>query len=315
MELQTIVKMDRPAFQLDYSTRLLLLGSCFVENIGAKLAYYKFKVDLNPCGIVYNPMSVADTLEWLLSGRYFTPEDLLYNDHKWVSLSHHGRFSSPDQEQCLHQINTRLEEARRHLREADVLILTWGTAWVYRHLATGRVVANCHKFPAADFERFRLQVEEIVRVYVDLLNRLRKWRPELKVLFTVSPIRHWKDGAHGNQLSKAVLLLAIERLTECLEQVFYFPSYEIVMDELRDYRFYADDMLHISSQGIEYIWDKFRTLYMTADTLSWMKRIEQVNKNLAHRPADPEAPAYRELMQRTSREQELIERELRISFS
>lgn len=158
-------------------------------------------------------------------------------------------------------------------------------------------------------------IEDIEQVYTDLLSRLHSRYPDMRVLFTVSPIRHWKDGAHANQLSKAVLLLAIDKLKQRLDYVSYFPSYEIVMDELRDYRFYTEDMLHISPQGIEYIWEKFQSLYMTSATEAWMKRIDKINKTLLHRPTDPDSSVYQELMKKTAQERERIERELSISFS
>lgn len=300
MDLQTVVKLDKPEFQIDYVTRLMMLGSCFVENIGAKLEYFKFNTDINPCGIVYNPMSVAATLELLLDNKRFTEGDLLLNNHQWVSLHHHGRFSATEAETCLQNINTRLQEAVAHLAKTDVLIITWGTAWVYRHRASGKIVANCHKFPATDFERFRLEVEEIVAVYMALIGRLLEVRPSLKILLTVSPIRHWKDGAHGNQLSKAVLLLAADRLTKQFSRVSYFPSYEIVMDELRDYRFYAEDMLHISPQGVNYIWEKFCDLYLKKDTREKMCRIDKLNKILLHRPTDPSDENYLSLRRKAT---------------
>ena len=302
MDLQTVVKIDKPSFRVEYSTRMMLLGSCFVENIGAKLAYFGFQTDINPCGIVYNPLSVASTLDILLSGRRFGESDLLQNNGKWVSLSHHGDFSATHSGQCLQRINSRLETAGAHLKKTDVLVITWGTAWVYRFRKTGQVVFNCHRFPASDFERFRLEVEEIVRVYADLLDRLREVNPDMRVVFTVSPVRHWKDGAHGNQLSKAVLLLAADRLQGEYGQVSYFPSYEIVMDELRDYRFYGEDMLHLSPQGVEYVWEKFRDNYMTSETQSRMKQVEKLNKILQHRPFDADSDATRELYARTQEE-------------
>ena len=238
MELQTIVQIGKPDFRLDYASRILMAGSCFVENIGEKLKYFRFKVDVNPCGVVYNPLSVAGTLELLLERRRFVETDLWHRDGLWGSFLHHGSFSSPTAEECLQKINGRVVDSSRRLAATDLLILTWGTAWVYRHRETGIVVSNCHKFPASDFERQRLEVEEIVERYAVLFSRLWALRPGLKVLVTVSPIRHWKDGAHGNQLSKAVLLLAADRLAARFDNVSYFPSYEIVMDELRDYRFY-----------------------------------------------------------------------------
>ncbi|MEI3156022.1 MAG: GSCFA domain-containing protein [Odoribacter sp.] len=302
MELQTVVGIEKPDFQIGYTTSILMLGSCFVENMGARLEYFKFQADINPCGIVYNPLSVADTLEILLSGKRFEEKDLILRDGKWMSFSHHGRFSAVSREQCLQNINARLAGAVRQLTKLDVLIITWGTAWVYRYRQTGQVVANCHKFPAAEFEHSRLEVEDIVSVYTGLLKRLWTKRPQLKIIFTVSPVRHWKDGAQGNQLSKAVLLLAIDRLVKLSPQVSYFPSYEIVMDELRDYRFYASDMLHVSEQGVDYIWEKFRDNSIAKETLDRMKRIDKLNKILLHRPHDPESEASRELYTRTRQE-------------
>jgi len=306
MDLQTVVKIDPPSFRIDYTTRMMLLGSCFVENIGTKLEYFKFRTDINPCGIVYNPLSVATTLDLLLSDKQFTESDLCPNNDKWVSLNHHGSFSDPQPEAALQKINSRLNTARTHLQTTDVLIITWGTSWVYRYRKTGQIAANCHKLPAEDFDRFQLAPEQIVSVYTELLQRLWRLKPGMQVLFTVSPIRHWKDGAHGNQLSKAVLLLSIDHLMKLSGQISYFPSYEIVMDELRDYRFYAEDMLHISNQGVEYIWEKFRETYIPPETRTWMKKIDKLNKVLHHRPFDPDSEATRLLYSRTQQELEQL---------
>lgn len=302
MDLQTIIKLEKPEFKIGYDTRMMMLGSCFVENIGEKLDYFKFDVDINPCGIVYNPVSVANTLQILMEGKRFTRNDLLQNGDRWVSFSHHGSFSDRDPLRCLQKMNERLELSSAHFAQTDVLVITWGTAWVYRYRQSGQLVSNCHKFPSASFDRFRLSVEDIVNLYSDLLPRLKESNPRLKVLFTVSPIRHWKDGAHGNQLSKAVLLLAIDELMQRFDFVSYFPSYEIVMDELRDYRFYAEDMLHISPQGVDYIWEKFKGQYFTTETLDFMKRIDKLNKILLHRPSDPDSETTLQLRQQASEE-------------
>lgn len=302
MDLQTIIKLEKPEFKIGYDTRMMMLGSCFVENIGEKLDYFKFDVDINPCGIVYNPVSVANTLQILMEGKRFTTNDLLQNGDRWVSFSHHGSFSDRDPLRCLQKMNERLELSSAHFAQTDVLVITWGTAWVYRYRQSGQLVSNCHKFPSASFDRFRLGIADIVNLYSDLLPRLQESNPPLKVLFTVSPIRHWKDGAHGNQLSKAVLLLAIDELMQRFDFVSYFPSYEIVMDELRDYRFYAEDMLHISPQGVNYIWEKFKGQYFTTETLDFMKRIDKLNKILLHRPSDPDSEATLQLRQQASEE-------------
>lgn len=315
MELQTVVKLEQPEFRFGYLNRLMMIGSCFVENMGEKLTYYKFQADVNPCGIVYNPVSVATTLRLLLDGKHFTASDLVYNNGQWVSLWHHGRFSAPEATDCLQKINERLDSSRNHLKKTDVLIITWGTSWIYRYRRDGSIVSNCHKLPSGEFERSRLEVKDIVELYRPLLGRLRELRPELRVLFTVSPIRHWKDGAHGNQLSKAVLLLAIDELCRSHHFVSYFPSYEIVMDELRDYRFYADDMLHISPQGINYIWEKFSNLYIDESSRRYMPQIDRMNKILEHRLSDVTPQHFLDLRARTEHELLVFQRYLRIHSS
>lgn len=292
MELQTTVQIPAPAFNISHATRLLLLGSCFAENIGEKFRRYKFNADVNPCGIIYNPASVAGSLRLLLSGKRFTPDDLLPVGGQWVSLQHHGSFSSPDPDTCLHHINTRLDDARRELPRLDLLVITWGTAWVYRHISRSIIVSNCHKIPAREFERYRLSVEDIVTDYTHLLHELLQANPTLQVLFTVSPIRHWKDGAHGNQLSKATLLLAIDALRQRFPNVHYFPSYEIVLDELRDYRYYADDMLHLTPLAVNYIWERFSTTYFTPATIALTRQVERLNRGMEHRPFNPRSGEY-----------------------
>lgn len=316
MELQTKVDIPRPDFVIDYSTRMMMLGSCFTENIGEKFRYFKFDVDVNPCGIVYNPLSAANTLRLLLDGKTFTPEDLILVNGKWASLYHHGDFSSPDQAECLSRINDRLERARRQLAAADTLIITWGTAWVYDHLRSGVTVANCHKLPPQEFKRRRLDIDEIVEEYSQLLVRIREAVPSIRVIFTVSPIRHWKDGAHGNQLSKATLLLAIDALREKFPDVSYFPSYEIVLDELRDYRFYADDMLHVSPFAVNYIWERFKETYLPASLQTLMARIDRINKGVNHRPFDASSEEYRRFARNLLAEMEAITRDApRADFS
>ena len=296
MNLQTKVNITAPDFMIDYSSKLMMLGSCFAENMGGKFSYYKFDVDVNPCGIVYNPRSVANVLRLIVEGKKFGKEDLMQVGDKWVSLFHHGAFSSTDQEECLDKINRRLARATEEIRSVDLLVITWGTAWVYRHTGKDVVVSNCHKIPSQDFERYRLNVEEIVKEYTELIGSLQKVNPGMRVLFTVSPIRHWKDGAHGNQLSKATLLLAIDQLREKLNNVYYFPAYEIVLDELRDYRFYADDMLHMSSLTIDYTWERFLYSFISPEVLGLMNWIGRINKAVAHRPFDPASNDYQRLV-------------------
>ena len=308
MNLQTKITVAAPDFLIDYNSRLMMLGSCFAENMGSKFSYYKFDVDVNPCGIIYNPLSVANVLRLIVEGKQFEKSDLRQVGGKWVSLYHHGAFSSTDPDECLRRINDRLTKATGELRTLDLLVITWGTAWVYRYTRENIVVSNCHKIPSQEFERSRLSVEDIVKEYLVLIGRLREINPGLRILFTVSPIRHWKDGAHGNQLSKATLLLAIDRLREELQHVYYFPAYEIVLDELRDYRFYADDMLHMSGFTGDYIWERFLYSFISPEVLGLMNQIGRVNKGVAHRPFDPQSEEYHRLVKKMLAEIAMISR-------
>lgn len=310
MELQTKVNIVESSFKLDYGSKTMLIGSCFVENMGERLKYYKFDADVNPCGIVYNPLSVANVLDCLMSGVKLMEDDLIWNNDSWVSLLHHGSFSAADAAVCLDGINSRLEFSAGQLRQADLLVLTFGTSWAYRYLDKDIIASNCHKIHKEAFQRFRLNVDDIVGEYTELIGRLRRFNPGIRILFTVSPIRHWKDGAHGNQVSKACLLLAIDELVNRFEFADYFPSYEIVLDELRDYRFYAEDMLHVSDVAAGYVWERFRQAYIAAGTEGMMKRIDKVNKSLAHRPVNVESDNYQALLKHLGAEIEDISRQL-----
>lgn len=308
MNLQTKITVAAPDFLIDYNSRLMMLGSCFAENMGSKFSYYKFDVDVNPCGIIYNPLSVANVLRLLVEGKRFEKNDLREVGGKWVSLFHHGAFSSADPDECLHRINDRLTKATGELRTLDLLVITWGTAWVYKYIPENIIVSNCHKIPSREFERSRLSVEDIVREYLVLIERLREINPGLRILFTVSPIRHWKDGAHGNQLSKATLLLAIDRLREEIQHVYYFPAYEIVLDELRDYRFYAEDMLHVSGFTVDYIWERFLYSFISPEVFGLMNQIGRINKGVAHRPFEPQSEEYQRLVKKMLAEIAMISR-------
>lgn len=281
---RTKVKIPRSEFQFGYKKKAVMMGSCFVENIGSKLKSYKYQVDVNPFGVIYNPVSVCSSLRLLMEERELFEDDLNFHNNLWFSFYHHSKFSNVDLSQCLSDINRGIKESSRNLKEADFLFVTFGTSWVYELLSSGTIVSNCHKLPAKEFNRYRLNVDEIVTVYKDLIIELLVFNPKIKLVFTVSPIRHWKDGANGNQLSKATLLLAIEQLTDLFDQVSYFPSYEIVMDELRDYRFYSSDMLHMSDVAVNYIWKCFSETFIAEEASQAQRQIEKFTLASNHRP-------------------------------
>ena len=294
MSFFTEIKIPEFPLKMDYSKSMMFFGSCFSENIGQKLLDLKFDVDLNPFGILYNPISIANSLHILLEKRIFTESDLFKDQGIWSSFYHHSRFSNVDREVALEKINSRIARSREFLQKADFLMITFGTSWVYEFKETGQVVTNCHKVPAAQFKRFRLDVSEITGVYSKLLMELERFNPNLKVVFTVSPIRHWKDGAVENQVSKATLLLAIDHLLKGpkSKNIGYFPSYELMMDELRDYRFYAEDMLHLSPVATDYIFERFGKVMISINSLQIAKEVVKITKAVLHRPVNSASVEY-----------------------
>lgn len=284
--------------RLCHSDRLIVMGSCFAEHIGKKLERMKFRTVVNPYGVLYNPLSIAEGLKRLAGQRLFTEEELHeFPDGGWNTWMHHSQYSHPEKCTALAAINKSMVEAAHRLTEAEVLIITLGTAWVYRLADTGEVVGNCHKVPERKFKRERLQVSEIVEALGATLSLITTINPKVRVLFTVSPVRHIKDGLHGNQLSKSVLLLAVDELCKMFpERCHYFPAYEIVMDELRDYRFYAEDMAHPSKQAVDYVWECFTAHCLDSEAQQFMLQWEKVARALEHRPFNPESEQYREFV-------------------
>lgn len=298
MDFRTPVTLPADLPPVAHTNGLLLLGSCFATHIGQRLTTARFRCDVNPYGVLYNPLSISAALHELMDGKEYGPDDLFFYRDSWHSPMHHTDFSAASQEEALRNINSRLHATRAAWEGLDRLLLTWGTAYVYRNRQNGCVVGNCHKLPEAAFVRQRLSVEEIVEEYTRLLHRLLAGRPGLKVLLTVSPIRHVRDGLHANQLSKSTLLLAADCLQEAFpEQVFYFPAYEIVQDELRDYRFYADDMVHPSDTAVRYVWEQFVHACFSKETVRVAEACEGIHKMLQHKPLQAHSEEYKRFLE------------------
>ena len=294
MKFVTSVDIAPSIKKISYSDNILLLGSCFADNIGTKFGEYYFPTTVNPFGILYNPASIASALHTAQSPHHLTP--IIHHNGLWHSFSHHGSFSCASKEQLLYACEQSRAQLREALQHTTTVIITFGTAWVYEY--EGQVVSNCHKIPANLFVRRRLTVDEIVSIWQPVLASM----PDKHWIFTVSPIRHIKDGLHDNQLSKAVLLQSIEQLSQLsIAHCSYFPSYEIMLDELRDYRFYADDMLHPSPVAVEYIWQRFVDAYMTADTQNEMCTLHQLWRDRHHRFLHPESQEAQLFAQRTKK--------------
>lgn len=309
-KFRTVIEIPKSDFKVSYHSKILMLGSCFVENIGNLLTQNKYNTSVNPFGVIYNPISVGNSLQILIDNKQFTEEDLNFSNELFFSYSHHGSFSHKNADECLKKINAKINTSSADLAGADLLFVTFGTAWVYELTDSGEIVSNCHKQPESIFNRYRLDVDEIVCFYKKLILSLSLFNPQLKIVFTVSPIRHWKDGAHGNQLSKSTLLLAVDQLVQLFDHVSYFPSYEIVMDELRDYRFYHEDMIHMNSTSIKYIWERFTDTFMEKHTLDYMKKIQKIISAAQHRPFNPNTESHQKFIQSTFLNMEILEKQL-----
>lgn len=296
VQLQTIVDIPSPGFSIDYSHKTLLLGSCFSTNIGNKLETLKFQTNSNPFGVIYNPASIAQAINILLKKNSFDSEELNNHNGLWYSFYHHSSYSSKNKQECLNAINNSLKISKEQLLKSAYLFITLGTAWAFRHKESARIVANCHKIPAKEFERLYLNPQEIVNALSSAIKSLLAVNGNIKIILTVSPIRHWKDGATENTRSKSALILAIKELESIFSNIYYFPVYEIFMDELRDYRFYASDMLHPSDFSIEYIWERFSNTFFNDDTHRLIKEIEKIVKSFQHRPLNTEDESFQKFI-------------------
>ena len=253
MKLSTPVAIEPLERRLGLGSKFLFVGSCFADSVGAIMQEAGFDVALNPFGVLYNPASIAQSFARLASREPFTAADVVCSEGLYTSFWHHSRFSRPSQQEFLDNANSALSAAAEAFADADVCVVTLGTSWIFRHLERDMIVSNCHKIVASEFRRERLSVAQSVALLAPVIES----NPDKLWIFTVSPIRHMADGAHGNQISKASLLLAVDELQGRFTNVAYFPAYEIMMDELRDYRFYEENMTHPSHQAVEYIFDCF----------------------------------------------------------
>jgi hypothetical protein len=282
MKFRTELPVPKFPFQISYQDPILLLGSCFSDHIGNFLAKNCFLVHSNPFGKLFNPASIANTLKMTIEPELFTDDYRYFFDNRWLSFAHHGSFAHSDENQFIKQINQQWHDTKIFLEKAKFLLITFGTAYCYRFVERDLVVANCHKIPNAQFEKIRLEIDEIVQIYGQIVQKMQQINPTLKFIFTVSPVRHLGDGFHENQLSKSVLHLAIEQLTDD-KNIFYFPAYEILMDDLRDYRFYAEDLCHPGENAVHYIEEIFADAFFSKTTKEKQKEIEKENKFLDHR--------------------------------
>lgn len=296
---RTEVHVAPSGLDLSLQNGFVTVGSCFAEVIGKRLQSYKARVLVNPFGTIFNPLSVCKLLEAAIGQPHAFEQHLVQHGGIWYAYDLHSSLSSPDRDELLHLIRQRLQDTGQALQQASLLVVTLGTAVGYRLHDTGQVVANCHKLPAKNFSRQLLPLDEMLTAFESTLALLKQFNPNLKVLLTVSPVRHIKEGIETNSVSKALLRVLCHQLTERHTQVLYFPAYEIMLDDLRDYRFYGRDMIHPTEQAEDYIWDKFSAAYLDQDFRAFQKEWEKIKRALLHRPFHPESDAHQAFLQST----------------
>ncbi len=284
--------------KISHCHKLMLMGSCFTENIGDKLLAHKFRVLQNPNGILFNPVSVRNAIENYVNKKVIFPSDLFYLNECFHSWDHHSRFSSRVADIAVNNINQSTETAHEYLKTADVLMITYGSAWIYEltgkaaNAATMGVAANNHKAPADWFNRRLMMPDELRANLNAVISKLQTFNPQLKILFTISPVRHLREGFVENNRSKAALIAAVHDAVEKFENVYYFPAYELVIDDLRDYRFYAEDMVHPNYAATNYVWEKFVGSCIDEPSQQLMKIINEINAAKSHKPFNPESAAH-----------------------
>ncbi len=292
MNLQTKIPLRSQEPKIGYDSEIFMLGSCFAENIGEKFEYYKFKNRINPFGILFHPKAI-ETYLWMASqDENYTETDLFYHNERWHCFDAHSSLSNPDKNVLLSRLNESLFDTKEKIKSSTHIFITLGTAWVYRLKSLDMVVANCHKIPQAEFDKELLSVEEIEQNLQNCVRLIRSVNQSVQIVFTVSPVRHIKDGFVENTRSKSNLIAAVHRIVETSSKFVYFPSYELMMDELRDYRFYNEDMVHPSDLAIQYIWDRFSEVWISEHAKQTMKQVEEVQKGLSHRPFNPQSEQY-----------------------
>ena len=297
MKLQTHISLSKNIKNLiDYNSKVILLGSCFSDNIGKKLRYHKFQSVLNPFGILFHPKAIESVIKNAITKKEYTEEDVFFFNERWQSFTTHSKLSASSKEEALNQLNQASALINTALKSSTHIIITLGTSSVYRFLASGKIVANCHKVPQHKFKKELLPITEINKSLSSIISLVRKVNPNINFIFTISPVRHLRDGFIENQQSKSHLISALHQIIKIQKNIFYFPSYEIMMDELRDYRFYKEDMIHPNQIAINYIWEKFYENWLSDEAIDLKKQVIKIQRGLEHKPFNTDSNEYREFL-------------------
>ena len=298
MNFQTHIPISKETiYPINYHSKIILLGSCFSENIGNKFNYYKFQSQQNPFGILFHPKAIETFITNAINLKEYTDEDVFFFNERWHCFDAHSEMSSSSKEELLQNLNDAIQHTNQQINETSHIIITLGTSWTYRFIETDTTVANCQKVPQKKFLKELLLVDEISESLESIIALVKDVNPSINIILTVSPIRHLKDGFVENQQSKSHLIAAIHQVVEPRKKLFYFPSYEIMMDELRDYRFYKEDMIHPSKTAIDYIWEKFCEAWIDDESKNTMNKVDSIQKRMNHRPFNPNSKEHQNFLQ------------------
>ena len=295
MKFRTEIKIPEGKKKISYQSKIVLYGSCFTENIEEKLTYFQFQNNSNSHGILFNPKAIEKAINDCIQNKEYKESDLYFFNDLWISMNHHSRFSSLKAETVLRNINKEIRKNHTALKEATHIIITLGTAWAYRFYNSNELVANCHKIPQKEYSKEFLDTDWVYTTLQKITERISSFNPGVQIIFTVSPVRHLKDGFTENNLSKATLITAIHKIINS-KNISYFPSFEIMTDDLRDYRFYKKDMVHPNEVAVEYIWKLFKETWIDKKDHHLMKEVDKINKALEHRPFNTDTPKHREFI-------------------
>jgi len=310
MNLQTKISLTPIRNPINYESKIVLLGSCFVENIGEKLSYFKFQHLINPFGIVFHPVAIEKLVTRAINDIVFTEEDIFFSDEQWHCFEVHSSLNTTNKSNFLSELNNRLKALKNELFSATHIVFTYGTSWVYRHIESDVLVANCHKIPQKKFLKEILTVTEIAASIDNINTLIKDINPTVTLINTISPVRHIKDGFVENTRSKAHLIAGLHEVIDVKNKIHYFPSYEIMMDELRDYRFYADDMIHPSKLAISIIWEKFNEVWIASETNELQKEIASIQSGLLHRPFNQESEAHQAFKEKILQKIEVLTKQI-----
>jgi len=310
MKLQTQIPLIKESRNLiNYNSKIVLLGSCFSENIGNQLDYYKFQTTQNPFGILFHPIAIENLITNAINEKKYTENDVFFNNEQYHSFDTHSSLSANNERDFLDNLNSSIKSTRKTLEEASHIIITLGTSWVYRYIESDQIVANCHKVPQKKFLKEILSVDTISESLEAIILLIKSINKNASILFTVSPVRHIKDGFIENSQSKSHLITAIHQVIDKRKYNYYFPSYEIMMDELRDYRFYAEDMIHPNKTTKNYIWEKFTSTWFDVSVNSTMKEIDMIQKGMLHKPFNPNSEKHLQFLENLEQKKLKIMRE------